>query len=82
MFAAIIHFADKWQLVGVSRVLPGQSNPLVQSGHQVRPAPRILSMNTTRDPWARAARGNIYLIASFRTVSSISLPFASSIQAL
>ena len=24
-------------------------------------------MSTTRDPWARVARGNIYLIAFFRT---------------
>jgi hypothetical protein len=32
--------------------------------------------------WTRSARGDIYLIAFFRTVSSITLPFASSIQAL
>jgi hypothetical protein len=38
----------------------------------------------TRHPWTRSARGDIYLIAFFRTVSSISisLPFVSSIQAL
>jgi hypothetical protein len=51
--------------------------------HQVISAPRILSMNTTHailGPGLLA--GNIYLIAFFRTVSSITFPFASSIQAL
>jgi hypothetical protein len=54
---------------------PAQLRPVLRRNAAVGPS--VVAIH-----WTRSARGDIYLIAFFRTVSSITLPFASSIQAL
>ena len=74
--------SDALALLGSSVSNPSVNQPQIGARRSVRVGGHRTEATRKNAFVGSGARGSIYLIAFFRTVSSISLPFVSSIHAL